>query len=279
MSLWQTLKQHPRALLWAALFHVLAFVAIGVSFHAADTKIVPLKQEQVIEAVAVDEQQVQAELEKIKQAEQQKIREQKRQEQKVREAKQKRLEEEKRIKELKKQRDAEAAERKKAEALEKKRLADLEKQRKAQEQKQKEVEAKLAALEEQRKAEQAKREAEEKQRQLAEQQKKQAEQQRQLQAKQQVEIARYTGMIKSEITRSWVIPPSYRKGMRCEIAVRLIPSGDVVSFSIVKSSGDSAFDRSVEMAVHKASPLPVPPADSGIFDHFRDLRLVFDPNA
>ena len=67
--------------------------------------------------------------------------------------------------------------------------------------------------------------------------------------------------------------------MKCKILVRLIPSGDVVSVRIIQSSGNSAFDRSVEMAVNKASPLPVPKSSSGLFDHFREVEFVFDPNA
>lgn len=67
--------------------------------------------------------------------------------------------------------------------------------------------------------------------------------------------------------------------MKCKILVRLIPSGDVVSVRITQSSGNIAFDRSVEMAVNKASPLPVPKSDTGLFDHFREVEFVFDPNA
>jgi colicin import membrane protein len=44
----------------------------------------------------------------------------------------------------------------------------------------------------------------------------------------------------------------------------------------VRSSGDPVFDRSVETAVYKAAPLPLPP-DASLFNHFRDLRLIFKP--
>jgi hypothetical protein len=33
------------------------------------------------------------------------------------------------------------------------------------------------------------------------------------------------------------------------------------------------------MAVNKASPLPVPKSSTGLFDHFREVEFVFDPNA
>jgi colicin import membrane protein len=41
---------------------------------------------------------------------------------------------------------------------------------------------------------------------------------------------------------------------------------------VTKSSGDAAFDRSVEAAVKKASPLP-PPQNPELFD--RDLEFIF----
>jgi hypothetical protein len=36
------------------------------------------------------------------------------------------------------------------------------------------------------------------------------------------------------------------------------------------------FDRSVENAVHKASPMPLP-KDAAVFKYFRELRLIFKP--
>ncbi len=59
--------------------------------------------------------------------------------------------------------------------------------------------------------------------------------------------------------------------------VNLIPGGDVIDVRIVRSCGDPVFDSSVERAVYRASPLPVPPADSGLFDRFRELEFVFNP--
>ena len=86
-------------------------------------------------------------------------------------------------------------------------------------------------------------------------------------------------MIRSQITRNWIFPASYQKGMKCKVLVRIIPGGDVVSVRIIESSGNIAFDQSVEQAVRKAAPLPVPKADSGLFDQFREVEFVFDPNA
>jgi colicin import membrane protein len=60
------------------------------------------------------------------------------------------------------------------------------------------------------------------------------------------------------------------------VQVSLIPGGEVARVQIVRGSGDPVFDRSVETAVYKASPLPLPP-DAALFKHFRELRLIFKP--
>lgn len=51
-------------------------------------------------------------------------------------------------------------------------------------------------------------------------------------------------------------------------------TGDVVSVNVVKSSGSDVFDRSAEMAVRKASPLPQP-ADVSLQAQTRILTLAF----
>jgi colicin import membrane protein len=61
------------------------------------------------------------------------------------------------------------------------------------------------------------------------------------------------------------------------VHVRLTPSGEVLSANVVRSSGNAVFDRSVENAVYKAAPLPLP-GDPTLFDNFREIRFVFDPD-
>jgi colicin import membrane protein len=50
----------------------------------------------------------------------------------------------------------------------------------------------------------------------------------------------------------------------------------VAGVRIVQSSGDPVFDRSVESAVYKAAPLPIPP-DAALFTYFRQINFVFKP--
>lgn len=271
MTLWQTIKNKPGLLFGAIFIHVLLFIAIGISFNASNPQTAAIKQVKVIEAVAIDEKKIQAEIDKIKKSEKQKKQEQKRLQDKATKAKRDRKKEEQKLRALKKK-QKEQEKRDKAKRLkEKKRLAEIEK-------KQKETEDKLKRLEKERLAKQAQVEKEEKERQqkIAEK-KRQAEQQKRA-AFEQSEVAKYEGLIKSQIIRNWLLPASYQKGMKCRVLVRLIPGGDVISVTVTQSSGNIAFDRSVEQAVRKASPLPVPKPDSGIFDQFREVEFIFDPN-
>ena len=279
MTIWKTIKNNPSVLVWAIIVHLLAFIAIGVSFKASDPKISAVKTEKVIEAVAIDESKINAEINKLKKADERKKREQRRLQDKAKKAKTDRRKEEKKLQALKKKQKKQEELNKSKRIKERKQLAEIER-------KKKETEEKLNKLEQQRQEKQTQLEKEEKQRQeliaqkkrASEQQKRAAEQQKRA-IYEQTEVSKYTGLIKSQITRNWIFPASYQKGMKCKVLVRLIPSGDVVSVRIIQSSGNNAFDRSVEMAVNKASPLPVPKSDTGLFDYFREVEFVFDPNA
>ncbi len=279
MTIWQTIRKNPNVLVWAIIIHVLAFAAIGISFKSSDPKISAVKQVRVIEAVAIDESKIEEEVNKLKQEDKRKKREQKRLQNKAKKAKNDRRKEEKKLHALKKKQKEQERLNKNKRIKENKRLAAFEKKRKEQERKQKEAEDKLNKLEKERQDKQALLEKEDKQRKAIIAQKKRAAEQKKRAIYEQSEVARYKGLIRSQITRNWMFPASYQKGMKCKILVRLIPSGDVASVRIIQSSGNSAFDRSVEMAVNKASPLPVPKSSSGLFDHFREVEFVFDPNA
>lgn len=83
--------------------------------------------------------------------------------------------------------------------------------------------------------------------------------------------------IKHKVTQNWNQIGSMQNGLACELNVRLVPSGDVISVRVTKSSGHSLFDDSAERAVRKASPLPVP-KDPSVFKNFRNFKFTFSPN-
>lgn len=303
------LKRSPLAVTLAILLHVLIvlFLIFGMDFELFPKRATP--KANVVQAHMVD-------TEKLRQAaaeEQEKIRKQKAleaQERKQAEEKKRRLAEEakrkadaeaktKRLAE-EQRKAAEEAKRKAAAEAETKRQAALAAKRKAEaeakakaaaeakakrlaEQKRKaEAEAKRKAeAEAKAKAEaEAKRQAElAKQREAAARAERERALQEQLAAEQNArEIDRYVAVIKQQVERSWLKPPQNVEGLSCVVQVRLIPGGDVVpgGVSIIKSSGNDAFDRSVESAVYKAAPLPVP--SGALFESFRNLRLNFKPS-
>lgn len=87
-------------------------------------------------------------------------------------------------------------------------------------------------------------------------------------------MARYSFALQQKIKRNWVPPASAQPGIECVIDVRQLPGGDVISAMVGRCNGDAAVRRSIEAAVHKASPLPAP-ENPGLFQ--RDLRIVFKP--
>jgi colicin import membrane protein len=90
-------------------------------------------------------------------------------------------------------------------------------------------------------------------------------------------VQKYTALIREKVENVWRKPATSKQGLKCTVYVRLIPGGDVMHVEVTKSSGDASFDRSVETAVQKAVPLPLP-ADPALFEKFREITFVFDPD-
>ncbi|MEZ5513469.1 MAG: cell envelope integrity protein TolA [Steroidobacteraceae bacterium] len=86
----------------------------------------------------------------------------------------------------------------------------------------------------------------------------------------------WKAQIRARIERAWIRPPSARPGVECEVAVTQVPGGEITSVTVERcTGGDDALRSSVEAAVYRASPLPLPP-DPSLFE--RNLRLTFRPN-
>lgn len=89
----------------------------------------------------------------------------------------------------------------------------------------------------------------------------------------------YTDAIRAAIEDSWSRPPSARRDMEVVLRIQLIPTGEVVSVSVVRSSGNEPFDLSAINAVNKAGRFPeVADAPLQVFErHLRSFQLVFRP--
>ena len=87
----------------------------------------------------------------------------------------------------------------------------------------------------------------------------------------------YADAIYRAVVANWSRPPSARNDMEAQLRVELIPTGEVVSVTVISSSGNNAFDRSAEAAVRKARRFEVPPETRLFERHFRSFVLLFKP--
>lgn len=184
------------------------------------------------------------------------------------------LEQQKRVaaEELERQKKVAAAELKKRQEAEKKRLAEIERKKR--------VEAeRLVKLEAKRKAEDevARRREDEAAQRRREMEVETARQDAERERLMESTAGRFVVIIKGRVTASWLRPPGLPKGLSCLLKISLNPFGEVLDVTIVRSSGNTLFDRSAEAAVKKASPLPVPP-DLSIYNrYFREFQFLFKP--
>ena len=89
--------------------------------------------------------------------------------------------------------------------------------------------------------------------------------------------ASYLEGIANLVAEHWSRPPSARNGMEVELIIELVPTGEVVGVTIVRSSGNTAYDRSAENAVRHARRFEVP-EDRQLFQrNFRRFRILFRP--
>ncbi len=284
-------KRHisPVAIGLAIALHALLF---GIMFIKVDSHLKPVaavkamqvkaqKPVDIIEATTIDNKELEKRKEKKKALE--------------REKKRKIAAEKKRKIEKERKRKAEV-ERKKAEKIKK---AKAEKKRKKEEDKKKALKKKLAAEEKARKKEEKKKADKEKARKKAEAKKKKdaermkkrkadAERKRKEKAmKAQMEkrarearasqaMSKYVPRIQQKVEANWTYPPRGPEGCNPTVRVNLAPDGKVLGARIVKSSGDSFCDESVEKAFMRASPIPIP-LDPDLYSEFKIIEFPFRP--
>lgn len=92
------------------------------------------------------------------------------------------------------------------------------------------------------------------------------------------ELQKYMALIRQAVSEHWIHSFSSGEGLRAEVLVRLSQQGQVLQASLIKSSGNSAYDRQALLAVQKASPLPLP-QDSALKRKFSQFKLSFVGNS
>lgn len=87
----------------------------------------------------------------------------------------------------------------------------------------------------------------------------------------------FADMIRRRVEQNWSRPPSAQKGMEVLLEIQLVPTGYVTGVSVLRSSGNSAFDLSAQQAVRKAERFPeIKDVPSRAFEqHFRRFKMLF----
>jgi len=84
----------------------------------------------------------------------------------------------------------------------------------------------------------------------------------------------YVGRIRAKVRGNWILPPELKGNPEAVFNVVQLPTGEVLSVKLARSSGIAAYDDAVERAILKSSPLPRPDRPE-LFS--RELRLTFRP--
>ena len=254
-----------RSIILSVLLHVMVGIVLIYSFDfSPKPTLIPKPIVNIVKANAVDKNQVDLELKRLRKKDNEKIekelKRQKKIKKKAEDAKKKKLAKEK-LKKLKKRK-----EKKEQEVIKnrKKEKIKLEQENK----KKKEEKARKLAIEK-KKEEKRKREEKILQEQLD----------AELEAKQQEHdltvIQKYQVLITREVTSNFN-KLNLPDGLECVILIRMLEGGKVFEASIEISSGNDLFDRRATNAVYSASPLPVP-EEIRLFEKMRTIRFTFDP--
>ena len=278
-GLFNDVKKKPVVLLAALALHFILIVMLGVNLSSSEVHKPASSDKKTVKAVVVDAAKIEAEARKLKQVEEKKKKKDRAQKEKV---KKQLAAEKKRLANIKKKQTAEKnrlVDLKKKNLAEKKRIQAEKKKAEADRNKAEVEKKKQQALEVKRQLEEDNRrkaEAAELQRKLAEEERLEAEarQAKENNAKLQSLRSQYVRLIEQKVERNWLRPATSTSGMSCEVVVTQTSLGDVVDVSLKKCVNDLAFQRSIERAVRKASPLPPPPSPE-VFD--REIHFTFKP--
>src|SRR5437660_9741662 len=88
-------------------------------------------------------------------------------------------------------------------------------------------------------------------------------------------LASWEAQIAARINRAWLRPPTAPAGISCVLTVTQVPGGEVTQVSIGECNGDQAVRESIETAVYRAYPIPLPPVPAFFA---RIIRVNFRPD-
>lgn len=263
---------------------IVAAVVISVYVSPPSLHTVEVNQSEsevdVIEAVAIDSQQVTQQVERIQEERAQAKRLEEERvaalERRAREAQQRREREQQESRRAQEERNKQQAEaRAEAERLEQVRQ---EAEKRIQEQKEEEAkieEQRRQRIEEERRREEAARKQAELERQIREEAESQrAAREKERQSKVQSEVDRFKALIQQTIQQNWLTDPSMR-GQSC--ALRISTARDGFVTNVQMGDGDRAVCESARAAVLRAGSLPVSD-DPDVYRELSNFTLRVEPN-
>ena len=92
------------------------------------------------------------------------------------------------------------------------------------------------------------------------------------------DVEKYSYLIQRQVKENWKRPKNINQSLKTEIQINLVPTGEILSASVIKSSGNKAFDESAMSAILKVKSFEGLTMQMQLFDqHFRKFTLVFTP--
>ena len=93
-----------------------------------------------------------------------------------------------------------------------------------------------------------------------------------------MDVEKYSYLIQRQVRENWKRPKNINQSLKTEIQINLVPTGEILSASVIKSSGNKAFDESAMSAILKVKSFEGLTMQMQLFDqHFRKFTLVFTP--
>ena len=92
------------------------------------------------------------------------------------------------------------------------------------------------------------------------------------------EIEKFSSIIKKQVVDNWNKPKGVGQNLKTEIEIDMVPTGEILSYRILKGSGNEAFDESAMKAISRVNTFDGLVMQPKLFDdHFRKFILIFSP--
>lgn len=92
------------------------------------------------------------------------------------------------------------------------------------------------------------------------------------------DLIKYSSSIRNQVLQNWIRPSKINFNLKTEIEIILVPTGEILSATVVKGSGNNIFDESALRAISKVNSFEGLNMQMNLFDeHFRNFILIFSP--